>query len=186
MTVYIIRDRGECSMKKIIPVFMIMLGLFALAGCNQAEQTEVSTEELKQMVQDFTDRTLTAKSASITSTQLVVVDDDDKEKIYDLPEDEFFVSIAPFMTYTHPCGNHSLTGCQGELVHSEFDVRIEDEKGNVVLDDKVKTGENGFFDLWLPNNQKYMITVNYEDKTVQSELSTFEEDGTCITTLQLI
>ena len=172
-------------MKKIVTIIMIACGLFILSGCNQSNQTELSTKELKQLVQDFTDRTLTAKSASITSTELIIEDENDKEVIHKLPEDEFFVSIAPFMTSTHPCGNHSLTGCQGEMVNSEFDVQITDQKGNVVLDDQVKTGVNGFFDLWLPSDEQYTIIVNHDGKTVQSELSTFKQDGTCVTTLQL-
>src|SRR5690625_7008855 len=79
-------------------------------------------------------------SDSITSEELIVTDSNDKETTYDLPEDEFFVSIAPFVETTHPCTNHSLTGCQGELVEKEFDVYIEDEEGNVVVDETIEIG----------------------------------------------
>ena len=40
--------------------------------------------------------------------------------------------------------NHSLTGCQGELVEEEFDVFIEDTEGNVILEEKVKSQANDF------------------------------------------
>ena len=167
-------------------LFTIALGLFILAGCsNQNNEKQLTVDELKEKVQAFTDRSITAKSASITSTQLVVVDEKDNETVYGLPEDEFFVSIAPFVTTTHPCEIHSLTGCQGELVNSEFDVYITDKEGNVVVDDKMKTGENGFLDLWLPRDETYDIKVTHDGKSVQSEIATFEKDGTCITTLQL-
>src|SRR5699024_4018621 len=79
----------------------------------------------------------------------------DKETTYDLPEDEFFVSIAPFVETTHPCTNHSLTGCQGELVEKEFDVYIQDEDGNVVVDETMTSFENGFIDFWLPCDKTY-------------------------------
>lgn len=166
-------------------LFMIALGLLVLAGCNQDNEKQLTVDELKEKVQAFTDRTITAKSASITSTELIVVDEKNKETVYDLPEDEFFVSIAPFITSTHPCEIHSLTGCQGELVNSDFDVVITDEKGNVIVDDQMKTGENGFIDLWLPSDRTFDIKVTHNGKSVESEISTYENDGTCITTLQL-
>ena len=78
-----------------------------------------------------------------------------------------------------------MTGCQGELTEKEFDVYIEDTKGNVVLDDKVKSQTNGFFDLWLPRDKTYRIKVEYNGKVSESEISTFENAGTCVTTMQL-
>lgn len=80
---------------------------------------------------------------------------------------------------------HSLTGCQGELIEKDFDVYIVDEDGNVVLDEKVPSFENGFIDLWLPRDQNFDVKISYNGKTVESTLSTFEGDNTCITTMQL-
>jgi hypothetical protein len=79
-----------------------------------------------------------------------------------------------------------LTGCQGELVEEEFDVLIEDENGNVVLDEKVTSQANGFIDFWLPRDKKYQVTINQEGKVAEQELSTFEGDDTCVTTMQLM
>lgn len=81
---------------------------------------------------------------------------------------------------------HSLTGCQGELVNKDFNVHIEDQNGNVVLNKTVKSQSNGFIDLWLPRDKKYQITIEQDGKKAESELSTFEKDPTCITTLQLM
>lgn len=82
--------------------------------------------------------------------------------------------------------NHSLTGCQGEMVEEEFDVYIEDTDGKVVIDDTLKTEANGFIDLWLPRDKTFRVTINHNGKKVESELSTFEQNGTCITTMQLM
>lgn len=79
-----------------------------------------------------------------------------------------------------------MTGCQGELAEEEFDVYIEDHDGNVVLDETMETQSNGFFDLWLPRDKTYQIKIENEGKIVESEISTFEKDGTCITTMQLM
>lgn len=78
-----------------------------------------------------------------------------------------------------------MTGCQGELADKEFDVYIEDTEGNVILNEKVKSQANGFFDLWLPRDEAYKIEIKYGGKVSESEISTFENDGTCITTMQL-
>jgi len=78
-----------------------------------------------------------------------------------------------------------LTGCQGELADKEFDVYIEDTEGNVILNEKVKSQANGFFDLWLPRDETYQIKIKYDGKTSESEILTFENEGTCITTMQL-
>jgi len=79
-----------------------------------------------------------------------------------------------------------LTGCQGELVEEEFDVLIEDEDGNVVLEDTLMSQTNGFIDLWLPRDKTYQVTIMQEGKTAELELSTFEGDDTCIATMQLV
>lgn len=60
------------------------------------------TQDLKQLVQDYSLRKIETGSASITSKQLIVTDSDANEVVYDLPEDEFFVSIAPYINETHP------------------------------------------------------------------------------------
>jgi hypothetical protein len=78
-----------------------------------------------------------------------------------------------------------LTGCQGELVEEEFDVFIEDMEGNVIIDEKVKSQTNGFIDLWLPRDKAFQIKIEHDGKVSESEISTFEIDGTCITTMQL-
>jgi len=161
-----------------------------LAGCggegDSEEAKNIDTKEVKELVQDYTTRNLQAESASITSTELVVQDKDKQERVYDLPEDEFFVSIAPFINETHPCDIHSLTGCQGELVEQEFDLQIKDSTGNIILDEMKRTEANGFIDLWLPRNETYNVIITQDGKTTESEISTFEEDNTCITTMQLI
>ncbi|HLR42325.1 MAG TPA: CueP family metal-binding protein, partial [Pseudogracilibacillus sp.] len=112
--------------KTIIAIILLMLVL--LAACNGKsanEELESKVNEptdVKELVQNYSVGKITDQSASITSTQLIVTDSNDKELVYDLPEEEFFVSIAPFINETHPCENHSLTGCQGELVNQDFDL----------------------------------------------------------------
>ncbi len=70
------------------------------------------------------------------------------------------------------------------MADKEFDVYIEDKEGNEILDKTVKSQSNGFIDLWLPRDKTYSVTIKQGEKTVKSEISTFEGDNTCITDMQ--
>lgn len=168
-----------------IGLVAVALGVFLFTGGNEKTVKNETAKDIKQMVQDYSLRKITAQSASITSQQLIVTAENSAKTTYDLPEDEFFVSIAPFVENTHPCEIHSLTGCQGEMVEQEFDINVVDEKGKTVLNQKMKSQSNGFVDLWLPRDQTYQVTIEYDGKTAKSEVSTFKDDNTCITTMQL-
>ena len=54
-----------------------------------------------------------------------------------------------------------------------------------MINEELVSQHNGFFDLWLPRDQTYKVKIEYDGKQVESEISTFENDGTCITTMQL-
>lgn len=178
-----VRKVGLVMRKKLMVGIGILI-LLLLTACNTNE-TKEEIKNIKEVVHDYTVGTFDNVSASITSHELIVTDEKQKQTRYELPEDEFFVSIAPFMEVTHDCAIHSLTGCQGELVEEDFDVYIEDEDGNVVVDETITTFENGFIDLWLPRDRTYQVEIKQEDKVAVQELSTFKDDITCITTMQL-
>ncbi|MFD1412480.1 CueP family metal-binding protein [Oceanobacillus jeddahense] len=177
-------------MKKKISLVLFGL-LVLLAACNEEDKNQKEnvlneTDDMKELVHYYSTTDINEENASITSEQLIVTDDEgNEEAVYDLPEDEFFVSIAPFEQQTHPCEIHSLTGCQGEMVQETFDVYIETAEGDVVIDEPMQTEENGFIDLWLPRNETYTVEIKQDGKEVTSEISTFEDDFTCITTMQL-
>lgn len=78
-----------------------------------------------------------------------------------------------------------MTGCQGELVEEEFEVYIQDTDGNVIINETMKSQSNGFIDFWLPRNKTYQVKIKHDGKMVESEISTFEGDNTCITTMNL-
>lgn len=95
-------------MKRNIFLVTLMVAVaFVLVACgggntNEDNSPKVSgTEDVKKLVNDYSAGNIDAKSASITSHQLVVTENDDSKLTYDLPEDEFFVSIAPYVDGTH-------------------------------------------------------------------------------------
>lgn len=178
-------------MKKKFIIMILSISVLLVACNNDSSNNALNKDgnepkDIKELVEDYSGNRTTDNTASITSTQLIITDSNDKESVYNLPEQEFFVSIAPFVSETHPCEIHSLTGCQGEMDNESFEIYIEDMDGNVVLDDTVTTEANGFIDLWLPRDQTFNVSIYHDGKQVDSEISTFKEDGTCITTMQLL
>jgi len=172
-------------MKKGLLAVSGLLLILILVACNESTSKKIESQDIKDMVHKYSVGNFDDLTASINSHELIV-NDNGKETSLALPEDEFFVSIAPFVKTTHPCAIHSLTGCQGELVEKDFKVYIQDENGNVVVDDTMTSLANGFIDLWLPRDKKLQVKIEYDGKIAESEISTFEGDNTCLTTMQLI
>jgi hypothetical protein len=173
--------------KLIIPIFItIVFAITVMMLINQNNRYEkMDSEDVKQLVQDFSSGNKSAATASISSDTLTLNTLENEELIYQLPKDEFFVSVAPYLIETHPCAIHNLAGCRGELANKEFAVYIEDRDGKVYVDKHLNSQPNGFIDLWLPRNKDYLITISYNDKTAKTEFTTFKDDNTCITTLPL-
>ena len=64
-------------------------------------------------------------------------------------------------------------------------VVIKDNNGKTMFDDDVKTLFSGFFELWLPRNNKYKVIVKYKNKKSDGNISTFDNSKTFITTFRL-
>lgn len=177
---------------KLRVIITLFLSVFFIVGCsntninNNETKQSPETNDVKELIAKYSGDFTTEESASVTGTELIITDETGKENSYPLPEDEFFVSIAPFKDITHPCTNHSLTGCQGELEQESFDIYIADSEGNIVIEEKLMTGENGFIDLWLPRNEQFNITISQGNEQAKAEITTYDESPTCITTMQLL
>jgi maltose-binding protein MalE len=86
-------------------ILLVSVFLVACGGKSSNEESSsqvMETEDIKALVHDYSVGNIKDQSASITSEQLLVTDSDKKQYVYDLPEDEFFVSIAPYIDSTHP------------------------------------------------------------------------------------
>lgn len=184
------------SIVMFVPVALLLAVVTACSSGTPAASptpTKVSSlslapAQVKQLVQQISSKQGEGKeveSASITSDQLQVTANGQQTR-YDLPQDEYFVSIAPYLQQTHDCQIHSLTGCQGELTNQEFVLTITDSSGTIIMNQqKQVSGDNGFIDLWLPRNDTYTVKVEQDGKTAEQTISTFANDDTCISTMQL-
>jgi hypothetical protein len=102
-----------------------------------------------------------------------------------LPKDRMVVAIAPYITRTHPCKTHFMSGCQGELVNIPVGVTVRSTDGTLVFEGSVRTLENGFLELWLPRDLDLTVRLEAQDKTVNGAIATFASSDTCVTTLRL-
>lgn len=110
---------------------------------------------------------------------------DGEQVAYPLYDEEMYVAIAPFIDVTHPCAVHYLSSCRGELAHIDVEVRVLDENDRVLHDGRVTTGANGFFELWLPRDGVFTLSMMAEGKRVSGLLSTQPGSATCVTDMQL-
>ena len=123
--------------------------------------------------------------ASVRADELLL-SSDDQEVVLDLPDNQTYVSIAPYLTSTHDCFYHSLTTCLGELDNEDIQVTITDEAtGEVLVDETTTTFDNGFIGFWLPNDATGLIEISYQGRTGTTEFSTTDDGATCVTDLRL-
>ncbi len=125
-------------------------------------------------------------TASVRPDELLLSDGED-EVTMPLPDDRFYLSIAPYADKTHDCYFHSLTTCQGELTEQDVHVKIvEKATGDVLVDDQQVTNPNGFVGFWLPKDVDGTVSVSHAGRTAQQDFSTRGDDeATCMTTLKL-
>ena len=110
----------------------------------------------------------------------------DEETSLPIPEDRFYLSVAPYVDQTHDCFYHSLTTCQGELGEQSVDVKIVDTAtGEVLVDETRTTFANGFVGFWLPRDVEGTLEVGYDGKVGRTAISTDDDAPTCLTTLHL-
>lgn len=129
----------------------------------------------------------TGVNVSVESDDVVFTNALGEEDSVPLPEDEFYLSIAPYTQQTHDCFLHSLTGCEGELDHEDFDVTVTDQDtGDVVVDEQVRSHDNGFFGLWLPRDIDAELSIESDDGEMTTEISTGDDDLTCLTDARLL
>jgi hypothetical protein len=124
--------------------------------------------------------------ASVQPDALVLTDDQERETQLPMPDDEVYISIAPYRDQTHDCYFHSLTTCLGELANAEVQVTLTGDDGEVLVNEVRQTYDNGFIGIWVPRGTTATLTVEYDGQAGTADISTMNsDDPTCITTLQL-
>ncbi len=78
-----------------------------------------------------------------------------------------------------------MSSCQGELAEKEFYVRAVDQDGKVLVDEKITTLRNGFFELWLPRERRIGLRIEALNRKAIGMIETFDHSKTCVTTFRL-
>ncbi|KAA0916573.1 hypothetical protein FQ137_14960 [Dietzia sp. ANT_WB102] len=103
-----------------------------------------------------------------------------------LPDDQFYLAVAPYEQRTHDCYFHSLTTCLGEQPSERMHVTVTDSAtGRTIVDEPRTSYDNGFIGLWLPRDIAATITVDHDGATATAPITTGDDDLTCLTTLKL-
>lgn len=123
--------------------------------------------------------------ASVRADHLVVGTAGGEESTLPLPDDEFYLSVAPYREQTHDCFFHSLTTCVGELSDTPVQITLTTDDGDVLVDEERTTFDNGFVGLWLPRDITGTLTISTDDATGSIPIGTGADDPTCLTTLRL-
>ncbi|MEG0686810.1 MAG: CueP family metal-binding protein [Erysipelotrichales bacterium] len=113
----------------------------------------------------------------------IQLDNGQRTKHYN--SDKFYTSIAPYYNQTHECYTHFMNSCQGELANEKFDVKVVDDNGKEIFNEKVTSARNGFAGIWLPKDMHGKITIKHRGKSVTSDISTNKESATCRTDMRL-
>ncbi|CAM3624284.1 CueP family metal-binding protein [Erysipelothrix urinaevulpis] len=185
-------------MKKYLVVALLaglILTLFAVNKTNKQDNIAAFLENLNIQYSsnealikylEYDNKTDDSLQAQIYPDKLIL-SDQKTEVETSLKDSQFYLSFAPFINETHPCTFHVPTGCQGEMPNQQFFVTIRNLKTNeLIYNDLVTTADNGFAGLWLPRNIEASIEVMASGLSSKQTISTYNDDPTCLTTLNLI
>lgn len=176
-----------------------------IAGCSTAAPTPAESAADQSLITELGFEGMSAKDiiteldtlpvaerstqlmASIRPAELILMDAAQREAAVPMPADEFYVSVAPYVSQTHDCHFHSLTTCRGELANQDVAVTVTNDKtGEVLVAESLRTYDNGFMGLWLPRGIDATLTLGFDGKSATQSLSTKgNDDATCVTTANL-
>jgi len=64
-------------------------------------------------------------------------------------------------------------------------VKAVDPSGITLLNQPVKTLQNGFMELWLPRGKILEVTITGLNRSATGTIETMDNSKTCVTTMQL-
>jgi hypothetical protein len=177
-------------MKKILLLITTFVVAMTMSGCTKGNESleAVGLDGLsgKEILTGVADGSIVIDGfgLSVYDDELLVIIGDERVSI-NMPEDEFYLSVAPYIENTHSCTFHSATGCRGELKSESFFVEFIDANGNVIISENMTSLSNGFIDLWLPRDVEGTLTITQGNLSASKVISTEAGEPTCETTMHL-
>jgi hypothetical protein len=177
-------------MKRILSLVLLLVITLGLIACEKKDDLEsvgLNGLSAKEILTGLGDNTIDVDGygVSVYPDELVVILEDERISL-EMPKDEFYLSVAPYINQTHECLYHSATGCRGELKNETFYITFTTNDGEVLIDQQIDSLSNGFIDLWLPRNIEGTLTITHDGKTASKIITTDSEAPTCETTMKLL
>lgn len=143
-----------------------------------------SAKEIVDMLDASEEDRENGPMGSVRPAELVLSDSTSEQKTtLPMPEDSFYLAMAPYTERTHQCFNHNTATCKGELAGGDtFHATLVDSSGKTVVDQDVTTYDNGFGSLWVPRHLTGTLTITHQGKKVTVPVSTEDDAPTCLTT----
>ena len=156
---------------------------------NETGLEDLSVEEIINKLDkiSLTDRSKEF-TASVRHDEIIFGDASTGQEVgtLEISGDKQYVSFAPYVEETHDCYYHSLTTCVGELSDEEMHLTIvNDTTDETVIDENIRTFDNGFYGVWLDKDESYTVTFEYDDYSGTGTYTTDEDSATCVSDLQL-
>ena len=124
-------------------------------------------------------------TSHISTTEIVFEFPDGRKITKPLPGDVMYIAFAPYLDKTHTCSEHYPSSCKGELTGKNMHVTVTDNEGKIYSESDMQTLKNGFFELWLPRNSKFLVKIDYNSRSGSELIETGNKNRTCITTIKL-
>jgi len=178
----------------MMKIFITMI-LFGLMMISCSESTDPNYDDEISLIENLGIKDAISKAnewrstksnikSYVTTEELVIQFPDSREVRKNLPSNEMYVAIAPYINTTHTCSEHYISTCKAELVNKEFEVNAT-IGNNIILNERITSLDNGFFELWLPRNQTINVKVSYMSLTSGETIKTDKNSRTCFTTFKL-
>ena len=146
---------------KLLIWLVIAMSLLVVFILDEVTKEAVKEESIYDTIYNLENNLYSYEvQASIDHEKIYITDESSSYEV-DLPDDLFYIAFAPYINLTHACYTHSLTGCQGEMINKDIDVRIYDESNNLIEENTYNTGDDGFIGLYLDKIENYQILVQH-------------------------
>jgi len=146
---------------KLLIWLVIAMSLLVVFILDEVTKEDVKEESIYDTIYNLENNLYSYEvQASIDHEKIYITDESSSYEV-DLPDNLFYIAFAPYINLTHACYTHSLTGCQGEMINKDIDVRIYDESNNLIEEKTYNTGDDGFIGLYLDKIENYQILVQH-------------------------
>lgn len=168
-----------------------IMAVLALAGCSspveqpaRAQDDLLAGKDSVQIVHDLEHLPLVERPrdlSAVVQPHGVVLTQAGLDIRLQLPDEWFYVAVAPYTEEPVDCFNRSLTAGVGELRNLPLNAHVvETGSGRVLAGRERRTTDSGFVGFWLPRETSGTITLSHGELGGSVDFSTHDDGPTCL------